>query len=62
MKNFFIILIVKTMHLILKIARKNGGNIIGKVAYKLNPNMLSYFKIQSPIIAVTATNRQNYDK
>ncbi len=56
MKNFFIILIIKISHFVLKIMKKNGGNILGKMAYKLNPNMLKDLKISCPIIAVTATN------
>lgn len=56
MKNYFIILLIKILHFFIKITRKNGGNILGKVAYKLNPNILKYFKIDAPIIAVTATN------
>ena len=62
MKNFFIILTIKILHLILKIAGKNGGNLLGKVAYNLNHDILKYLKIDCPIIAVTATNRQNDDK
>ena len=56
MKNFFIIIIVKLSHLLLKITKRNGGNILGKIAYNLNPNMLKSLKINCPIIAVTATN------
>ena len=56
MKNFFILLIMKILHLSLKIARKNGGNILGKIAYDWNPDIFKYFKIDCPIIAVTATN------
>lgn len=56
MKNFFIILIMKILHLILKICGKNGGNFLGKIAYKWNPNIFEYFKVNSPVIAVTATN------
>ena len=56
MKNFFIILIMKILHLILKICGKNGGNFLGKIAYKWNPNIFKYFKVNSPVIAVTATN------
>ena len=56
MKNFFIILLVKFLHLALKIMKKNGGNILGKIAHKLNPELLKYLKINCPIIAVTATN------
>lgn len=56
MKNFFIIFIMKILHLGLKICGKNGGNFLGKIAYKWNPNIFKYFKINAPIIAVTATN------
>lgn len=56
MKNFFILLAMKILHLGLKIAGKNGGNFLGKIAYDWNPNLFNYFKIDCPIIAVTATN------
>ncbi len=56
MKNFFILLAMKILHLGLKIARKNGGNFLGKIAYDWNPNLFQYFKIECPILAVTATN------
>ncbi len=56
MRNFFIILIMKLIHIVLKIFGKNGGNLLGKIAYDWNPNIFKYFKINSPIIAVTATN------
>ncbi|MCI8410966.1 MAG: DUF1727 domain-containing protein [Clostridia bacterium] len=56
MKNFFIILIMKILHLILKICGKNGGNFLGKIAYDWSPDIFKYFKIDCPIIAVTATN------
>lgn len=56
MKNFFILLAMKMLHLGLKIAGKNGGNFLGKIAYDWNPNIFRYFKIDCPIIAVTATN------
>ena len=56
MKNFFIILAMKILRLGLKIAGKNGGNLLGKIAYDWNPNIFKYFKIDCPIIAVTATN------
>lgn len=56
MKNLFIILITKILYLILKIFRKNGGNFLGKLAYDWNPSIFKYFKINCPIIAVTATN------
>lgn len=56
MKNFFIILAMKILHLGLKLAGKNGGNLLGKIAYDWNPKIFRYFKIDCPIIAVTATN------
>ncbi len=56
MKNFFIIFTMKLLHLSLKIVKKNGGNVLGKISYKFNNNILKYFKIDCPIIAVTATN------
>jgi len=56
MKNFFILLFMKILNLILKIARKKGGNLLGKIAYDWNPEIFKCFKIDCPIIAVTATN------
>lgn len=56
MKNFFILLAIKILHLGLKLAKKNGGNFLGKIAYDWNPHIFQYFKIDCPIIAVTATN------
>lgn len=56
MKNFFIILAMKILHLGLKLFRKNGGNLLGKIAYDWNSAIFRYFKINCPIIAVTATN------
>ena len=56
MKSFFIILIMKILNIGLKICGKNGGNFLGKIAYKWNPDIFKYFKVSSPVIAVTATN------
>ncbi len=56
MKNFFIILIMKILHLALKVCGKNGGNLLGKIAYDWNHNIFKYFKVNCPVIAVTATN------
>lgn len=56
MKNFFIILVMKILNLILKICGKNGGNFLGKLAYDWSPNIFKYFKVDCPVIAVTATN------
>ena len=56
MKNFFIILIMKLFYFALKICHKNGGNLLGKIAYDWNPDIFKYFKVACPVIAVTATN------
>ena len=56
MKNFFIVLIMKILNIALKIAKKQGGNLLGKISLDWNPKILKYFKINCPIIAVTATN------
>ncbi len=56
MKDFFIILAMKILYLGLKILGKNGGNLLGKIAFDWEPNIFRYFKINCPIIAVTATN------
>lgn len=56
MKNFFIVLFMKILNLILKICGKNGGNLLGKLAYDWSPNIFKYFKVDCPVIAVTATN------
>lgn len=56
MKNFFITLSMKILYFILKLFKKNGGNLLGKIAYDWNPKIFKYFKINCPIIAVTATN------
>lgn len=56
MKNFFIVLMMKLLNIILKICGKNGGNFLGKIAYDWNPNIFKYFKVDCPVIAVTATN------
>ena len=56
MKNFFIVLITKILYIILKICGKNGGNFLGKIAFDWNPDIFKYFKVNCPVIAVTATN------
>ena len=45
MKNFFIILSMKILNMILKICHKNGGNFLGKIAYDWNPEIFKYFKV-----------------
>lgn len=56
MKNFFIILAMKILNLILKICHKNGGNFLGKIAFDWNPEIFKYFKVNCPVIAISATN------
>ena len=56
MYNFFTILIIKIIQIILKLFNKQGGNLPGKIALKLNPNILKKLKINGKVIAVTATN------
>lgn len=56
MKNFLIILATKIIIFICKLTGKNGGNFPGKFAYKRNKNILKYFKINCPVIAVVGTN------
>lgn len=47
---------MKILNLILKICHKNGGNFLGKIAFDLNPEIFKYFKVNCPVIAVSATN------
>ena len=56
MKNFFIILTMKILNLALKLCHKNGGNFLGKIAFDWNPEIFKYFKVNCPVIAVSATN------
>lgn len=35
---------------------KNGGNFLGKLAFAWSPDIFTYFKVNCPVIAVTATN------
>ena len=44
MKNFFIILIMKLLNIALKICGKHGGNFLGKIAYRWNPDIFKYLK------------------
>ncbi len=57
MKDFFIILIMKILNIILKICRKKGGNFLGKIAFDWDPNIFKYFKVTCPVIAVTADRK-----
>ena len=54
--NFLTILLTKIIIFILKIFKKNGGNLPGQFAYNLNKNIFKYFKINCPVIAVMGTN------
>ena len=56
MKNFFIILAMKILNVILKLLHKQGGNFLGKIAFDWNPEIFKYFKVNCPVIAVSATN------
>lgn len=54
--GFLTILLTKIVMFVLKIAKKNGGNLPGKIAFKINKNIFKYFKIDCPVIAVVGTN------
>lgn len=56
MLNILIIMFVKFITFTLKCFGRRGGNLPGKIAKKLNPDILKYLKIDCPVIAVTATN------
>ena len=44
MKNFFIVLISKFIYLFLRIMGKNGGNLLGKLAFDWNPEIFKYLR------------------
>ena len=56
MLNCIVLIISKILSSIIGIFKKNSGNVVGKIAIKLRPNIIKYFKIDCPVIAVTATN------
>ena len=56
MKNFFIVFAMKLLNIVLKLFGKHGGNFLGKIAFDWNPEIFKYFKVDCPVIAVTATN------
>lgn len=60
MYNILIIIIAKILNffakILGKILKKDNGNLLGKIIRKLSPNILTKFKINCPVIAVTATN------
>lgn len=55
-KKVFVIIIVKIVNIFLKISGKQSGNYLGKLAKKMKVDILKDFKIECPVIAVTATN------
>ena len=55
--NFFIVIFIKFVCFFMKLIGRNGGNFPGKIAYKINPKILKWFKIDCPVICVTGTNR-----
>ena len=56
MKGFLTILVAKIILLACKLLGKNGGNTPGRYAYKLNKDILRFFKVNCPVIAVVGTN------
>lgn len=56
MYNSLVLLICKILSFGIRIFKKNSGNVVGKIAKKLSPDIIRYFKINCPVIAVTATN------
>ena len=54
---FVIVLLINVFYFFMKLVGKNGGNLPGMIAYRLNPYCLKWFKIDCPVIAVTGTNR-----
>ena len=60
MYNILIITIAKILNffakILGKILKKDNGNLLGKIIKKISPNILTKFKINCPVIAVTATN------
>ena len=56
MINYITVIFIKILNILLNLAKKNGGNILGKIAIKFNKNIFNFFKVNCPVIAVTATN------
>ena len=56
MFNSLVLLICKILSFGIRIFKKNSGNVVGKIARKLSPDIIKYFKIDCPVIAITATN------
>ncbi len=56
MYNLLVLVICKILSFGIRIFKKNSGNVVGKIAKKLNPDIIKYFKINCPVIAITATN------
>ncbi len=56
MLNAIVILVCRILNFGTKIIGRSSGNLLGKIAKKMSPNIIKYFKINCPVIAVTATN------
>lgn len=54
--NVLVLIFCKVVIKVLNILGKNGGNLPGVIALKLNKKLLKYFKITGKVIAVTGTN------
>ncbi|MBP3920099.1 MAG: DUF1727 domain-containing protein [Bacilli bacterium] len=54
--NALILIFCKVVIRVLSLFGKNGGNLPGMIALKLNRNLLKYFSIKGCVIAVTGTN------
>ena len=50
------ILITKFITFLLRLARRNAGNVPGRVALKLQPGILKHLKITGKIVVITGTN------
>lgn len=56
MYKIIVITFVKLVNIIFKLIGKNSGNYLGILAKKMKVDILKNFKINCPVIAVTATN------
>lgn len=56
MYNLLVLTFCKILSSLIRIFKKNSGNVVGKIAKKLNKDIIKYFKIDCPVIAITATN------
>ncbi len=56
MRSSLVFFVCKILSAFIGIFKKNSGNVVGKIATKMDSNIIKYFKINCPVIAVTATN------